>query len=206
MLWVVCSQHPTHFVEPGHNTVGSEAMKKAGIKIPIGVIGSIHTPELAERILEEGKADYILMGRQAVADNEFVNKILEGREEDIRPCLRCDKCLDGGRRGNLTEKLTIDTGNFTYNVPCSVNPFFVQGLEKLKLPKPKTLKKVAVVGGGPGGMMAAVTAAELGHDVTLFEKTGALGGQLNSFKDHMWFKTDIKRYVEYQDRHVRKVA
>ncbi|TEB08710.1 FAD-dependent oxidoreductase [Pelotomaculum propionicicum] len=196
-------QHPTHFVEPGHNLVGSEAVKKA-VKIPIGVVGSMHNAELCERALEEGKADYVLMGRQAVADHEFVNKIKEGREEDIRPCIRCDKCLDGGRRGRLTDKLTIDTGNFTYNIPCSVNPFFVQGLEKLKLPAPKSLKKVAVVGGGPGGMMAAVTAAEKGHDVTLFEKTDKLGGQLGTFMDHMWFKNDIKRYVDYMRTQIKK--
>ena len=82
--------HPTCFVAPGHNVDGSVALKKAGVKKPIGVIGSIHDPYLAERILAEGKADYILMARQAIADPEWVNKIRAGREKDIRPCIHCD--------------------------------------------------------------------------------------------------------------------
>lgn len=194
--------HPTHFVPPGHNSVESEIIKKCGVKIPVGVIGSIHTAPLAERLLEEGKADYVLVARQAVADPDFVNKIREGREEDIRPCLRCDNCLDKGRRGALTTELTLESmGN--YNMQCSVNPFYAQGFQKkIFITKPSSSKKVAVVGGGIAGMQAALSAAENGHQVTLYEKEDTLGGQL-FYSDHMWFKQEVKRLRSYMIKQIK---
>lgn len=193
--------HPTHFVPPGHNSVESAIIKKCGVKIPIGVIGSIHTAELGERLLAEGKADYVLVARQAVADPDYVNKIREDREADIRPCLRCTHCLDKGRRGALTKELTLDSlGN--YNMQCSVNPFYGQGYSKKKYIEPsKEKKKVAVIGGGIAGMQAALTAAEKGHDVTLYEKSDSLGGQL-FFSDYMWFKQEVKRLRSYMIKQI----
>lgn len=195
--------HPTHFVPVAHNAAVSEAVKKAGVKIPIGVVGSIHTPELAEQLLAEGKADYILMARGAIADNQWVNKVKEGHEEDIRPCLRCDYCLDAGRRGALTKNLTF-ASDATYDQYCSVNPYYAQGVVKKNIPMPEKSKKVAIVGGGVAGMVAAITAADRGHEVVLFEKENRLGGVLNTFCHTLSFKKEIERYNDYLARQVGK--
>lgn len=194
--------HPTSFVPPGHNTETSELCMKANLGIPIGVVGSIHTPELAERIIAEGKADYVMMARQARLDPQWVNKVREGREEDIRPCLRCDVCNDSGRRGALTENLTF-ADDATYDLHCSINPYYGQGYARLiHTPPPSRSKTVAVIGGGPAGMQAALDAAQRGHKVTLFEQTDSLGGQIKLYCDTLWHKKEFRRYLDYMTRQV----
>ena len=198
-------QHPTHFVTPGHNSKSSEIIKKCGVKIPVGVVGSIHDPALAESILAEGKADFVLMARQAVADPDWVNKAMYGQEEDIRPCLRCSRCLDGNRRGGLSKNLTF-ADKPSRDMHCTVNPFFAQGIwKKYLIHKPEVSRNVAVIGGGIAGMQAALTAAEQGHKVTLFEKSDKLGGILY-FSDYMWFKKEIQKYRDYMIRQVKKAG
>lgn len=198
--------HPTHFVSPGHNSDASAAVKKAfkaaGITIPVGVVGSIHSAQLAEDLIAQEKADYVLVGRQVIADYDWVNKVREGREEDIRPCLRCDMCLDSGRRPALTKDVTY-SADATYDIYCAINVFHHQGDIKWKIPYPDVKKKVAIVGGGISGIKAALTADERGHDVTLYEKDAKLGGQL-FFSDHMWFKKEIKAYLAYMVTQLRK--
>lgn len=194
--------HPTHFIKPAHNSDASELAKKNGAKIPIGVVGAIHTADLAEKLLEEEKADYILMARQAFVDPQWVNKVKECRTEDIRPCLRCDYCLDGGRRGSLTKEVNIK-GDATFNSECSVNPLMAQGYMKKMITGSGKKKKVLIIGGGIAGMQAAITAAERGHDVTLCEKTDKLGGQA-CLSDGMWFKKEMKALHEYFETQVKK--
>lgn len=197
--------HPTHFLERAHNARASELAKKAGVRIPVGVVGSIHDPDLAERLLEEGRADYVLTARQALTDSDFVNKIREGRIEDIRPCLRCDFCLDGSKRGSLTTEVNIRKDS-TYDRQCAVNPFWYQGIAKKRLIPPSARKRrVVVVGGGIAGMQAAITAAERGHDVTLYEKSDSLGGQ-TLLSDVMWFKQEMKAFREYLVRQTYKAG
>lgn len=195
--------HPTCFVAPGHNVDGSVALKKAGVKKPIGVIGSIHDPYLAERILAEGKADYILMARQAIADPEWVNKIRAGREKDIRPCIHCDFCVDGGRRNALTTEVTI-LNDATFDNRCSVNPLVGQGSARVRAFRFHGRRRVAVIGGGIAGMQAALSAADKGHDVTLFEKRPFLGGQTAIYPEHLWFKKEIQALREYFIHQVRQ--
>ena len=186
---------PSDFLPSAINLPAAIESKKAGVKIPVGIVGKVHDPALIENLLAEGAIDYVFMTRQAIADPEFPNKIKEGRTEDIRPCLHCNYCSDGGRRGSSTKNITFNNTS-TYNVECSVNPLYGQGVYKLHIPDPKTEKRVAIIGGGVAGMVAAITASRRGHQVTLYEKTKQLGGLL-SFSDHLWFKESIKKYRDY---------
>jgi len=182
-----CMIGPDHFTEPGHNASLSEAVKKAGVKIPIGVVGNITKPELAERILANGQADYIVMARPLIADPDWVKKVKEGREEDIRPCIKCSRC------GDMLKSV------------CSVNPLFGNAAMRTDFPKASVKKKVAVVGGGVAGMQAAIALAERGHDCTLFEKEDKLGGQL-FYTDYVWFKQEMKEFRDYLIREVKKAG
>ncbi|MCQ2444129.1 MAG: FAD-dependent oxidoreductase [Mailhella sp.] len=188
--------HPTCFVPEAHNADAAWTLKKAGVKVPVGVVGAISGVQTAEKLLAEGKCDYVLVGRQSVADPEWFNKVREGREEDIRPCIRCDNCLDFGRRGSLTTEVNIQT-TATFDGHCSVNPMFRQGHYKQYMLGETTPKKVAVVGGGIAGMQAALKAVDRGHTVTLFEKSGKLGGQTAMYPDHLWFKGHVKALNDY---------
>lgn len=195
---------PSHYLPAGHNAQYSAAVKKAGVKIPVGVVGGVHDPQLAENLLAEGKADYVLMARQANVDPNWVEKVRHGQEGDVRPCLRCNYCVDTGRRGALSKSITFDA-SATYDLKCAINPLYGQGAYKAKIPMPTEQKKVAVIGGGVAGMQAALTAAQRGHQVTLYEKSDKLGGQL-FFADHMWFKAEVKKFREYLIRQVRQAG
>ncbi len=176
--------HPTMFLPHMVNIETAAAVKAAVTKCPVAVVGSITTPEEAESVLSSGKADAVAMARSLIADPHLPNKARMGKPEDIRPCLRCLDCLTG-----LQTKTQM---------ACAVNPrtgheFRLDATER----RPATVKKtVLVVGGGPGGMQAAVTAADRGHRVILAEKTDALGGLLK-FTDYDTLKSDLKRLKDF---------
>ena len=156
---------------------------KENCKVLVSVVGAIMTPEEMEDIIASGKADAVMIGRQLIADPFFPRKILEGREEDIVPCLRCLYCYHIASEHN--------------NVVCSVNPRFRrENRVPLKLEKVAHPKNVVVIGGGPGGMKAALTAEERGHKVILLEKSDRLGGQIN-VADFDKYKLDLRRYRDY---------
>jgi 2,4-dienoyl-CoA reductase-like NADH-dependent reductase (Old Yellow Enzyme family)/thioredoxin reductase len=170
------------FTEPGCNVYLAAEMKKH-VKIPVVTVGGINTPEHAEQILVEGKADFIGMGRELICDPDFPNKAREGRREEIIPCMRCMACI-----ADITP-----WGSFSFG--CAANPRIGRERMLQRIEEPKTSRKV-VVGGGPGGMMAAITAAERGHRVTLLEKSGGLGGLLKTM-DHEPSKWEVKRYKDF---------
>lgn len=196
-------QHPSNFFPMAHNAYASEIVKNTpGVHIPIGVVGAIYTPEVAEEVLAKGQADYVLMARSAMADPEIIKKAKEGREDDIRPCLRCNYCMDHGRREALTTELHL-LSHPSYDRHCATNPLAFQSLSKRDFPPAERVKRIAVVGGGVAGMEAALTAAERGHEVIIYEKTDKLGGQA-LLSDVMWFKKEMKLFHEYLERQVRK--
>ncbi len=182
------NHHQTiHEVSPmgmslAHNVWAAEAVKKE-IGLPVIASGSINLPALAESILEEGKGDFIGLGRPIWADPEWPIKAREGRPEDIRPCIRCnDGCL---ARGDHQAK----------TVWCSVNIAICRE-EEFKIRRAEQPRKVVVVGGGPAGMEAARVCALRGHEVTLYEKR-ALGGALIEASLPEFKAPDLKPLVDY---------
>lgn len=158
---------------------------KRVVNVPVIAVGRLG-PEIGEKILQEGKADLVAIGRRMLADPQLPNKIAEGREDEINTCICCLECID--RRTGI-----FDQANF--KVTCTVNP--VLGHEREYAIKPaEEKKKVVIVGGGPAGMVAARVAAQRGHRVTLLEKSSLLGGLLNiaAIPPH---KADIISWRDY---------
>ena len=149
----------------------AEGIKKS-VTIPVMAVGKI-TPEAGEKILEEGKADLIAIGRGTIADPELINKVASGKSEDITPCIDCCGCLD-----DIMSTIAGSRVPAVIGIRCRVNA--AAGKEKeYKIIRAKRPRKVLIIGGGPAGMEAARVAALRGHKVTLWEKEARLGGQLN---------------------------
>jgi 2,4-dienoyl-CoA reductase-like NADH-dependent reductase (Old Yellow Enzyme family)/thioredoxin reductase len=177
---------PPMCVPPGCNADMSAEIKK-GIKVPVIVDGRINDPALAERILQDGKADFIAMGRALLADPELPLKAREDRPEDIRKCIACLECT-----------------NFAEAVVCAVNAELGRERE-YSLRKVEKPKEIWVVGGGPAGLEVARVAALRGHRVTLFEKTTQLGGKL-LLAAVPPYKEAVKDVVSYLSTQVRKLG
>ena len=165
------------------------AVKQAAPGILVEAIGGFQDPADADAVLAQGKADAIVMSRGLIADPNVGVKAMEGRGEDVVPCIKCMRCHDT----SCIEKITYR---------CAVNPTI--GLEH-KLGRLVALagasKRVAVIGSGPAGMNAALLAAQRGHTVELFEAADHLGGQL-VFADHVDFKAPLARYKNYLIRQI----
>lgn len=189
----MCWTHPCGFRPPTPNVYLAEMFKKSGkFHVPIVTLGAIGNLEEADEIIATGKADIVTIARGLIADPELIKKGLEGRSEDVTPCIKCMRCHDS----------TV----FGTHFQCAVNP--KAGLEVClsKLEEaPEFAKKVAVIGGGPAGMKAALVAAERGHYVTLFEQSDSLGGALK-FADFVSFKYPLANYKNWLIKQVEKAA
>ncbi len=189
-------QHPTGFTSTRATRWPNEAVTTAvtqdchrrGAKLLIGATAGLHDADLCESVIANEQADLVCMARSWICDSEYGKKLYEGRGEDITPCVRCNKC-----------HVPNDTDKFRSF--CSVNPLI--GLEdkidRMIAPVEKE-KKVAVVGGGPAGMYAAMTLRDRGHQVTLYEKEAQLGGQLihADFASFKWPLQDFKDFLARQ--------
>ncbi len=170
-----------------------QALRDAGVKKTlIAPNGGYHDPGLNDKWIASGLLDMVVMSRAWNSDDEYGKKLYDGRGEDIKPCIMCNKCHGLSMNGPW---ITV----------CSVNPRLGLDSTVKTLGAPTYLKKVAVIGGGPAGMEAAITAAERGHKVTLYEKTESLGGLLKHAK-YSKYKWTLNDFNEYLIRQVKKAG
>lgn len=163
----------------------AEAIKRSGANVLVEPIGGFQDPGKNDEYIASGRADLIGMARAFICDPDYLEKIYQGRGDDVVPCIRCNRC-----------HVVSMTG--PWSSVCSVNPVIGTAHRVGRMVSPPREKlKVAVVGGGPAGMEAAIVAAGRGHEVTLYEQNSLLGGQLRvadvssskwplkKFKDHL---------------------
>lgn len=179
---------PPMYMPKGYLVDLAEQAKKA-VTIPVLAGGRMNDPDLAEAAIRDGKVDAVVIGRAALADPDYPNKVLSGHVERIRPCIACNQgCITRLQQGKQPT--------------CAVNPAAMREMRYGLRPCTET-KKVVIVGGGVAGMEAARTAAMRGHHVSLYEKNNSLGGNLipggsHSFKKEVrelnaWYQNELGR-------------
>lgn len=181
---------PAMSVQDFVNVPHAQRVKKVA-GVPVGVIGRIIDPVRAAKVIEDGKADLVVLSRGLLCDPEWPNKAREGRFDDIRQCVGCNQgCID------MIHKMKPFS--------CLQNPMV--GREKeFKIRRTDSPKKIAVLGGGPGGLEAARVAALRGHSVTVYEKERQLGGQINigRIPPH---REELGKVTDYLGRQVEKLG
>ena len=192
--WIDPSQ-PTYLnpKEVPHREVASRithACHEQGINTKITIVGGAYDLNTAEDILASGDADFIGSARSWISNPDWGIKAMEGRDDDVVPCLRCNKC----HQAKPGDWLSV----------CSVNPVFgmEHKIDRMVTP-PVGKKKIAVIGGGPGGMESAIISADRGYDVTLYEASDRLGGQLN-VAEVPYMKWTMSKFKDYMIRQVGK--
>ncbi len=180
--------HPSMFIEHGCNVHLAAEIKKH-VKTPVATVGGLNDPDMMEQIIASGQADIVEIARQSICDPYFPEKAFSGRKDDITKCCRCFTCF----YNYLTNRTFC----------CALNPVVGNELENKSGFPASAPKKVMVVGGGVGGMEAAITAAKRGHTVTLFEKNDRLGGQLLS-EQYIPFKQDMYNFAKVLERRLKE--
>ncbi len=183
--------HPTIFAKPANNAYLAKTVKEIGVPQFVLTLGAFLEPELMEETLEKGEADIIALARGTIADPQLPNKARTGKTDEIIPCIKCFNCLDHSRQQLYR---------------CGVNP--TVGREKFirKYASANTPSyKIAIIGGGPAGMAAAIYAKQSGHSPVLFEKSDNLGGKVVCASTAS-FKYDLRRFLNYQKHMVEKLG
>lgn len=180
--------HPSMFIEHGCNVHLAAEIKKH-VKTPVATVGGLNDPDMMEQIIASGQADIVEIARQSICDPYFPEKAFSGRKDDITKCCRCFTCF----YNYLTNRTFC----------CALNPVVGNELENKSGFPASEPKKVMIVGGGVGGMEAAITAAKRGHTVTLFEKNDRLGGQLLS-EQYIPFKQDMYNFAKVLERRLKE--
>ncbi len=169
-------------------------MVRTQVGLPVDAVGRIQTPELAERLLREGYADFISLARPLLADPAFVRKALSGRDSEIRPCIACNQgCIDR----ILDRRIGM--------ISCLTNPEVGREHEALLEKRRPVSRWVMVVGGGPAGLEAARVANLLGHRVQLFERSARLGGEF-ALAHLPPGKDDFAPLVPFCERELRQLG
>lgn len=181
----------------------AEGIKKV-VKVPVIAVNKIHDPMLIEKILREGKADMVALGRALLADPEMPRKMAEGRLEDIRPCLKSSETCAGREHTLSWETPRGETGGGGAAVECSVNAAAGRD-EEFRIRPAAEKKRVLVAGGGPAGMEAARVAALRGHEVILYEEKNELGGQLAAASEPLGRK-DYRKFLDYLVTQIKKLG
>ncbi len=187
------SMPPGCFVEVAkivkEHFASKKVLSNAGVEVPVVGVGKLGYPDLAEQTLRDGKCDMVMLGRPLLADPQWPNKTYAGKVADIRPCIGCQEgCINEFVEGGHPQCAVNPRTGFEHMMPSPIPP----------ADKPK---RIAVVGGGPGGMVCAAVAARRGHTVDLFEKQ-ALGGRLVP-GGVAKIKYEIVNYREYLERSVK---
>jgi 2,4-dienoyl-CoA reductase-like NADH-dependent reductase (Old Yellow Enzyme family)/thioredoxin reductase len=171
--------HPSAFVERGVNVHYAEEMKR-NVSVPVSTIGALNEPEMMEDIIVSGKADAVVMARALLADPFLPKKAFIGKDDEIVRCCRCYTCM----AERMMTGLRI----------CALNPVIGSEYETNYIRPTVKPKNILIAGGGPGGMQAAITAAERGHNVILCEKSDELGGALKAVRG-ISFKKDLYKFI-----------
>lgn len=177
-------QFMSNYLEPHNVNVSYAEKAKKRLHIPVAVVGGISYHEEAEKLVAEGKTDVVAMGRATICDPLGHKKAELGLEADIRPCMRCCNC------GRVSRQMGMKT------VLCTMNPTAGRELEYMEIHQADHKKHVMIVGGGPAGMQAAITAIERGHEVDLYEAEDHLGG-LTVTATALPFKDDMRRSMAW---------
>ena len=180
---------PAHGEKEGTNVKQAVEIKKIS-SVPVIVVGKINTPQLAQSLVESGQVDGVVIGRSLIADPEFVNKMQLGHDNEIAPCASC-------LVGCVGEQMKRKPGT------CVINPFAGHE-DEWKIVKTAKQKKVAVVGGGIGGMAAARMLTIRGHHVVLFEKENRLGGQIH-LASIPPYKDELKKWIVYLENEIKRL-
>ncbi len=188
MTWT----HPCQHMGYHPNLWLAEAFKKSGkINKPVTAVGGFESLKAAEDAIAEGKCDFVAICRQLIADPLTIKKGIEGKDDDVVPCIKCMRCHD--------------SDCYEHMFRCAVNPLigFETCAEDMFPKEAYRKKKVAVIGAGPAGMKAAITAFDRGHEVTIYEKKGFMGGALD-FSKYVEFKYALCSYKDYLIHQVEK--
>ena len=181
--------HPSSYQADMENSILAAEIKKH-VKTPVVTVGAFNLPDDMEKFLAEGGADAIAMGRALIADPFLPRKVATGREDEIRTCLRCSECLSSMMNHQV--------------IRCAVNPVIGRECEVFHPQPTYKTKKVAIIGGGPAGMEAALIAHERGHNVILFEASDHLGAL--DYSEEAYPKRLLLRYREAQARRIAKAG
>ncbi|MBR2715111.1 MAG: FAD-dependent oxidoreductase, partial [Ruminococcus sp.] len=192
--------HPPMYMPQNCNLESVSHIKKF-VDIPVVCAGRMD-PEIGADAVKQGKIDAVGIARQFLVDPQWITKLIEDRLEDIKPCICCHSgCFNfSSSKGHANTQDLTDTMGLSR---CALNPLTMQS-KKYKITKAKKAKKIAVIGGGIGGMEAAILCAKRGHSVTLYEKTDKLGGvfiaaSTPSFKEKdraliAWYIRELSKY------------